>query len=90
VNGQRAVVIIDKGDRPGSAPGKLYVAATGDPLPLRMLSTGRDRPGGHKDQECGDDTPTRAGEEVIFSHYNEPLHLSAPPAAVAFGGGTAS
>jgi hypothetical protein len=91
VAGQRAVVIVDKGDRPGTAPGKLFVAATGPPLPLRMIATGRERPGGTKDPQCdGDSAPTQAGDEVRLSKYNEPLDVAAPPAAVDLGGGTAS
>jgi hypothetical protein len=90
VDGKRAVVIVDKGDRPGSAPGKLYVAATGEPFPLRIIATGKQRPGGHKDPECGDETPPSAGDEVIFSDYNEPLDVSAPPDAVDLGSGTPS
>jgi hypothetical protein len=90
VDGQRAVVLIDKGDRPGSAPGRLYVAATGEPLPLRVISTGKQRPGGDKDPECGDDTPTRAGDEAVFSDYDEPLDVTAPPAAVDLRSGTDS
>ena len=90
VNGKRAVVIIDKGDRPGSAPGRLYVAATGEPVPLRLITTGRQRRGGHKDPRCGDDTPAEAGDEAIFSDYDEPLDISAPPAALDLGGGTPS
>ena len=91
VGGQRAVIIIDKGDRAGTAPGKLYVAAVGKPLPLRLVATGRERPRGRKDPRCSDEdnTPTRAGDEVIFSHYDEPLHLSPPPAAVTSGEETA-
>jgi hypothetical protein len=90
VDGQRAVVIIDKGDRPGSVPGKLYVAATGEPLPLRLVTTGKQRPGGHKDPECGDDTPAEAGDVAVFTDYNKPLDISAPPAAVDLGSTTSS
>jgi hypothetical protein len=91
VAGQRAVVIIDKGDRPGTAPGKLFVAATGPPLPLRLIATGAQRPGGTKDPQCnGDSSRTQAGDEVRLSNYNEPLDVTAPPAAVDLGGGTAS
>jgi hypothetical protein len=89
VHGKRAVVIVDKGDRPGSTPSKLYVAATGEPYPLRLTATGKQRPGGQKDPECGDDTPAEAGDDAIFSNYNEPLDVSAPSAAVDFGGGRA-
>src|SRR4051794_37215949 len=37
VDGKPAVVIVDKGDRPGTTPSKLYVAATGKPFPLRQV-----------------------------------------------------
>jgi hypothetical protein len=93
VKGQRAVVILDKGDRPGTTPGRLYVAATGEPLPLRTIATGRERPGGKKDPLCDSDTPTRAGDEVLFSRYNEPVDITAPPDALDLrdlGGGTPS
>jgi hypothetical protein len=85
IDGQKAVVIIDKGDRPGTAPGKLYVAATGEPVPLQVTATGGDRPGGKKDPQC-DDSPTHAGDEFSFTNYNEPLNLSPPPAAIDLGG----
>ena len=92
VDGQEAVVIVDKGDRPGTAPGKLFVAATGEPLPLRTLTTGKERPGGTKDPECdSDDSPAQPGDTATFSNYNEPLNISAPPSAVDLGGkGSAS
>jgi hypothetical protein len=93
VAGQPAVVIVDKGDRPGTSPGRLYVAATGEPLPLRTIATGRERPGGKKDPLCDSDTPTRAGDEVLFSRYNEPVDITAPPDALDLGelsGGTPS
>lgn len=93
VAGQPAVVIVDKGDRPGTAPGKLFVAATGKPLPLRTLATGSERPGGRKDPLCdsdSEDTPTRAGDIINFSRYDEPLKISPPPAALDIGGGSAS
>ena len=82
VDGEQAVVLIDKGDRPGTAPGKLYVAAEGEPLPLRTIATGNQRPGGKKDPKCDGDTPTRAGDEAKFSRYDESLDITAPPGAV--------
>jgi hypothetical protein len=85
IDGQKAVVIIDKGDRPGTSPGKLYVAATGKPVPLHAIATGGDRPGGKKDPKC-DDSPTHAGDEFTFSNFDEPLNLSPPPAAIDLGG----
>ena len=93
VDGRPAVVIVDKGDRPGTSPGRLYVAATGEPLPLRTVATGPERPGGKKDPLCDSDTPTRAGDEVVLSRFNEPLDINAPPDALDLGdlsGGTPS
>lgn len=92
VGGRPAVVIVDRGDRPGTNPGRLYVAATGDPLPLRMIATGRERPGGSKDPECdADDSPATPGDEVVLSGYDEPVDIEEPAAAVDLsGGGTAS
>jgi hypothetical protein len=87
VDGQKAVVVVDKGDKPGTAPGKLYVAATGDPLPLRTLATGNERPGGKKDPSCDSDgSRTKKGDETKFSRYNESFDIAAPPGAVAIGG----
>jgi hypothetical protein len=85
-DGQKAIVLVDKGDRPGTSPGKLYVAATGEPLPLHVVATGPERPGGKKDPLCDDDSPTHAGDEFSFSNYDEPLNLSAPPAAIDLSG----
>jgi hypothetical protein len=91
VEGQPTVVIVDKGDRPGTNPGKLFVATTGEPLPLRMLATGRERPGGRKDPECdSDDSPPTPGDEVVLSRYDEPVDIEEPPAAVDLSGSTAS
>ncbi len=86
-------MILDKGDRPGTSPGRLYVAATGEPLPLRTIATGPERPGGKQDPLCDSDTPTRAGVEVLFNRYNEPWTSTAPPDAIDLGklsGGTPS
>jgi hypothetical protein len=91
VDGRPAVVIADKGDRPGSAPGKLFVATKGEPLPLRMTATDKTRPGGDRDPRCEDESPDTGDKvDIIFSNYNEPLDLKAPPSAVELGPGTAS
>ena len=72
---------------------RCLVAATGEPLPLRTLATGPARPGGKKDPLCDSDTPTTKGDEVLFSRYNEPVDITAPPDALDLGelsGGTPS
>jgi hypothetical protein len=84
VNGQPAVVVVDKGDKPGGTPGKLFVATKGEPLPLRVVSTGNQRPGGKEDPDCNSsDSRGFAGDELNFSKYNEPLKIAAPPDAVS-------
>jgi hypothetical protein len=85
VNGEPAVVLIDKGDRPGAAPGKLYVAAKGDPLPLRILATGEQRPGRTKDPLCNSSgSRTHRGDTLTFSRYNESFGIAPPEGALAF------
>jgi hypothetical protein len=89
VDGQAAIVIVDMGDRPGSAPGKLFVATAGEPLPLRVVASGRQRPGGVKDPDCNDpDSPTRTGDRITFSRYNERLNVEPPPNPVDLSRGT--
>jgi outer membrane lipoprotein-sorting protein len=85
VNGEAAVVLLDKGDRPGSAPGKLFVAAKGDPLPLRIVATGEERPGGTKDPLCNDSgSRTHRGDTLTLSRYNESLEIAPPEGALDF------
>jgi hypothetical protein len=83
VNDEPAVVIIDKGDRPGTAPGKMFVAARGDPLPLRFVATGQERPGGTKDPLCNDSSShAHRGDTLTLSKYNESLEIAPPEGAV--------
>lgn len=82
--GQRVRVITIAGKAPGSAPGSLSVAATGRPLPVRVLQTGPARPGGAIDPRCEDpsepDRSTRS--DIRLSGFDEPLHVTAPPDAL--------
>lgn len=83
VNGRPAIAITDTGDRPGSTPGKIYVAASNTPLLLRLLATGKQQPGGTKHGECNEATEaTQPGEELTFSRYNAPMKIVAPAGAV--------
>lgn len=87
VDGQPTVVISDKGDLPGSTPGRLYVAASGAPLPLRMVATGPQRPGGTPDAVCNNESsePGQAGGQLTFSDYNRSMNIAAPASAVDIG-----
>jgi pimeloyl-ACP methyl ester carboxylesterase len=83
--GRRAVVLVDAGDLPGSAPGRLYVAASGPPLPLETTTTGPFRSGGRTDAACdvASTTPTTTGGTDVISRINEAITISAPPGAVS-------
>jgi hypothetical protein len=83
VDGQPAVVVVDQGDNPGGTPAKLFVATKGEPLPLRLVATGNERPGGKRDPQCNSSgSRGRAGDELTFSKYNEALKIAAPPGAL--------
>lgn len=87
VDGEDAIVVLDKGDRPGTSPGKLYVATTGEPLPLRTIATGDERPGGKADPLCdSDNSKTKKGDTATFSRYNESLGIKAPAGAIDLAG----
>jgi hypothetical protein len=83
VDGQPAVVVVDQGDNPGGTPAKLFVATKGEPLPLRLVATGNERPGGTRDPQCNSSgSRGHAGDELTFSKYNEELKIAAPPGAL--------
>jgi hypothetical protein len=79
VNGRPAVIIADKGDAPGSAPGMLYVASTGPALPLRTVQSGPRKPGGTLDPAChkSSNSTTLTSEELL-TDYDQPVVIAAP------------
>ena len=83
LDGRKVIVLEDKGDKPGTAPGLLYVAAEGPFLPLREVQTGPSKPGGKRDKRCdaGDDKTTTA--DVTYSQYNRVPRLKAPRGALS-------
>jgi hypothetical protein len=77
VGRRRAIVLIDRGDKPGTAPGRLYVSASGRTLPLRLVQTGPAMPGGRPDPLCAEDDETTTGT-VRFSAFDKPVSIVAP------------
>jgi hypothetical protein len=77
--GQDVVVLTDRGDKPGTAPGDLYVGESG--LPLRVVQTGPRRPGTH-DARCGDADGTTTESDIRLSAFDEPVEITAPPGAL--------
>jgi hypothetical protein len=87
--GKPVVVVKNKGDAPGSAPGRLYVAARGEPLPLRATQTGPQKPGGKPDTTCNetqnDVTGSGTASDIRLSGYDRAVSIAAPPKALDLG-----
>jgi hypothetical protein len=77
VNGQDTVIIVDKGDKPGTQPGKLYVATSGTAYPLKFEQTGSVTPGGDTSGPCAN-TNSSTGS-ATFSDFNKSVTVTAPP-----------
>jgi hypothetical protein len=76
VGGRSAVIVASDGSVPGSAPGKVYVAATGPAWPLRAVVSGPREPGGSG--ACAEPTTPRTSD-ITLSDFNLPIALNAPP-----------
>jgi outer membrane lipoprotein-sorting protein len=85
VDGKATVVLVDKGDRPGTSPGRLFVAATGRTLPLRLVQTGRERPGGKHDPRCGSSDNSTSHSEIRLSRFDAPVKITPPSDALDLG-----
>lgn len=87
VGSRRAIVLIDAGDRPGSSPGRLYVAASGPPLPLRLTSSGPSRAGGSSDPACHQPASAAntslTGSDEFITQVNAPIRVTAPAGAAS-------
>ncbi|MCW3023449.1 MAG: hypothetical protein JWR30_2771 [Conexibacter sp.] len=91
IAGRKAVVIVDRGDKPGTTPGRLYVTASGPVLPLRVTQTGRRRAGGRLDPRCQEKDDKSTASDLTFSRFDAPLKIAAPHGAITLpsgGGGT--
>ncbi|HEV7678343.1 MAG TPA: hypothetical protein VGQ42_07230 [Candidatus Dormibacteraeota bacterium] len=98
VNGQTAVVVVDAGDKPGTSPGKLYVAASGTAYPLKLESTATagsssssssststdtsPTPSSSSATDCGSGTSGTAGDVATFSKFDASVSVTPPPDAV--------
>ncbi len=85
LDGKDVLVLVDEGDKPGTAPGELFVEADDPALPLRVTQTGARRPGGPPvNPKCGsdeDETPQERAD-LRLSRWNEPVEIEAPPDAL--------
>ena len=83
VAGEQVVVLTDKGDKPGTSPGELYVPASGPALPTRVRQTGPEKAGGTPDPRCEDDDGDNTNDsDVRLSDYDKPVDIEAPKGAL--------
>jgi hypothetical protein len=83
LGGRKAIVLEAKGDRPGTAPGRLYVAADGPVLPLREIQTGPRKPGGKLDKRCDEADDKTTAADVTLSQFDRVPPLRAPRGALS-------
>jgi hypothetical protein len=81
--GRKVIVLEDKGDRPGTTPGLLYVAADGPVLPLREIQTGPRKAGGKVDKRCDAASDASTAADVTFSRFDRVPPLKAPRNALS-------
>jgi hypothetical protein len=84
LGGRKVIVLEDKGDRPGTTPGLLYVAADGPALPLREVQTGPRKPGGKLNKRCDSASDKSTESDVTFSRFDRVPQLKAPRGALSF------
>ena len=89
VDGRAAIVLRDAGNLPGTQPGMLAVATAGPPYPLRLVGTGRQRPGGRTDV-CNDGHSSTQDGTLLFSHFDAVPAIPVPTGVLSSGGAPTS
>jgi hypothetical protein len=83
VGGREVVVLADAGDKPGTAPGELWLD-TKTSLPVREVQTGPAKAGGKKDSACDDDFPSKTQKsDIALSLFGKAPKIVAPKHAVS-------
>jgi hypothetical protein len=92
VGGRKVIVIADAGDKPGTAPGEIWIDEK-TALPVRVTQTGPFKAGGQKDAACDDEWPsTLLKSDYALSKFGKtkkvvaPKHAVTPKQAVGSGG----
>jgi hypothetical protein len=78
LGGRQVIVLEDKGDRPGTTPGLLYVKAEGRVLPVRSTQTGPRRAGGKLDRRCEEPNDKSTAGDLTMSRFDRVAPLKAP------------
>jgi hypothetical protein len=95
VNGEQVVVLKDDGQHNG-APGKVYVSASGAPLPVLLTQTGPQSTTAPPDRACGDTTNSPQGNGFFgttntmtmrFGQYDQVTSITPPPGQFTSLGG---
>jgi hypothetical protein len=84
VGGRRAVIIVDRGS-PGDSPGAVYVRLRGPALPLRVVQSGRRRPGKPRNPKCAPGRGQFPMEDLRLSHFNADIKVDPPANPLAIG-----
>jgi hypothetical protein len=84
VDGHEAVILVDKGDKPGTAPGRLYVATSGTAYPVKVDVTGATSPGTPPGgPKCSSTTGSSGGTggtaSLTLSQFNATVTITPPP-----------
>ena len=84
VGGRRTVIVVDRGS-PGDSPGAVYVRLRGPALPLRVVQSGRPRPGKLRNPKCASGRGRIAMEDLRFSHFNADIRVEPPANPIVLG-----
>jgi PAS domain-containing protein len=84
LDGEPVEILIDAGDKPGTAPGELYISADEPRLPLRLRQTGARKPGGPApDPRCSDDEEDPGDRsDLRLSRFGESFAIEPPAGAL--------
>jgi hypothetical protein len=84
LDGEPVEILVDAGDKPGTAPGELYVSVDEPRLPLRVRQTGARQAGGPApDPRCSDDEEDPdERSDLRLSRFDEPFEITPPSDAL--------
>src|SRR4051794_15996749 len=78
-NGEQLRLLELAGDKPGSAPGRVFISADGPAFVRTVEQTGPARPGGTRDPLCdADGTNDTERATTTLSRINRPVTIAAP------------
>lgn len=85
LSGRPVIILKSAGGEPGTAPGRITIAATGTPYPLRIVQTGPTSAGGPVNR-CNDGKADNTTGTLTMSHWDSPPVVKPPAHAVKLPG----